>query len=99
MQELSEIQLKILNNGSRYLKSGAHLIYSTCTLNRGENQDVVQKFLKEQPDFSLDDTLLMDLVEQAHGKGLDQLVLEEGMLTVLPGQGLDGFFLAVIKKS
>lgn len=99
MDELSEIQMKILNNGSRYLKSGGHLVYSTCTLNRAENQDVVQGFLKEHPDFSLVETQLKELVERSQDQGLDQLILNDGMLTVLPGQGLDGFFLAVLKKA
>lgn len=99
MNELSEIQMKILNNGSRYLKSGGHLVYSTCTLNRTENQDVVQSFLKEHPDFSLVETHLNELVERSQDQGLDQLILSDGMLTVLPGKGLDGFFLAVLKKA
>ena len=99
MNELSEIQMKILNNGSRYLKSGGHLVYSTCTLNRTENQDVVQSFLKEHPDFSLVETHLKELVERSQDQGLDQLILSDGMLTVLPGKGLDGFFLAVLKKA
>ena len=48
---LPNIQYKILETSSRYLKVGGELIYSTCTLNRAENDDVIDKFLKENPNF------------------------------------------------
>ncbi|HKM32642.1 MAG TPA: 16S rRNA (cytosine(967)-C(5))-methyltransferase RsmB [Oscillospiraceae bacterium] len=49
---LPEIQLTILKNSANYLKAGGTLIYSTCTLSRAENDDVVDKFLKDSPHFS-----------------------------------------------
>lgn len=48
---LSKKQLSILNNGARYLKNGGELLYSTCTINRKENEDVVEAFLKENNEF------------------------------------------------
>lgn len=99
MKELALIQTKILANGSRYLKSGGTLVYSTCTLNKAENQDIIQGFLNQHPEFSLLALPLLELVNKAEAEGLNQLILEDGMLTVLPGHGLDGFFLAVLKKA
>ncbi len=49
--ELWEIQNNILNNASRYLKKGGILVYSTCTLNKRENEEVVENFLKAHSDF------------------------------------------------
>ena len=39
-----KIQKQILNNASKYLKKGGTLVYSTCTLNKAENKDVVNDF-------------------------------------------------------
>lgn len=48
---LHEIQEKILENGSRYLKRGGRLLYSTCTVSRRENEEVTAEFLKNHSDF------------------------------------------------
>lgn len=51
--ELCEIQLKILNNAKNYLKKGGKILYSTCTLRKKENEQIVEKFLNENEDFTL----------------------------------------------
>lgn len=48
---LCEIQLKILENAVKYLKKGGKLLYSTCTLRKKENEDIVNAFLRENKDF------------------------------------------------
>lgn len=48
---LCEIQLKILKNAVKYLKRGGKLLYSTCTLRKKENEDIVNAFLSENKDF------------------------------------------------
>ena len=52
IKNLARIQTKILDNASRYLVSGGTLIYSTCTVTREENRDVVSDFLHKHKDFS-----------------------------------------------
>ncbi len=46
MAELSDQGLKILKNASKYIKSSGRLCFSTCTINPGENGEVVRKFLE-----------------------------------------------------
>lgn len=48
---LCDTQLNILKTASKYLKSGGKLLYSTCTLRRKENDDIVNCFLKDNSDF------------------------------------------------
>lgn len=53
VKRLSEIQLKILENASTCLKKDGVLIYSTCTISKVENEDVIEKFLLENDNFKL----------------------------------------------
>lgn len=55
IKELPKIQLDILSTSSRYLKQGGQMIYSTCTLNKKENEKVVREFLNNNNDFCLID--------------------------------------------
>lgn len=52
--ELVLVQRRILFNADNYLKSGGKLLYSTCTLNKKENRENVDAFLKEHPNYSLE---------------------------------------------
>ena len=50
---ITDVQYNILEVSSTYLKQDGCLIYSTCTLNPCENEEVVDKFLANHPDFIL----------------------------------------------
>jgi len=52
---LPEIQSQILQTASRYVKESGTLMYSTCTLSRAENDDVIVNFLSNNSDFKLVD--------------------------------------------
>ena len=85
--ELPALQGKILASSSQYLKSGGVLLYSTCTLNPAENEDVVRAFLEENCDFYA--------VDFAVG-GLSS---KNGCLTLIPHiHKTDGFFMAKLKR-
>ena len=49
--DLPEIQYKILENCSRFVKKGGTLVYSTCTIRPEENRNVTEKFLANHSDF------------------------------------------------
>ncbi len=55
--DLPDIQYAILENASKYLKDDGLLVYSTCTLEKKENIDVIDKFLKNNADFYLEDEI------------------------------------------
>ena len=50
---LIDIQKGILKNAAEYVKVGGTLMYSTCTLNPAENQDIVNWFLKQDTRFKV----------------------------------------------
>lgn len=53
IDELCEIQEKILNTCANYLKDGGRLVYSTCTILEKENNKQVEKFLEKHIEFKL----------------------------------------------
>lgn len=48
---LEKIQQNILETAAMYLKEGGRILYSTCTLRKGENEDNITKFLENHTDF------------------------------------------------
>lgn len=84
--KLSELQYKILQNAFRYAKKGGTVIYSTCTILREENYNVIGRFLKETPNAKL-------LIGGA------EPLPKEGFYQYLPdSNGIDGFFIAALRK-
>ena len=53
LKDLPTLQEKILSSAAKTLKRGGTLVYSTCTITRRENQDVVEKFLAAHENFQL----------------------------------------------
>ena len=53
IDEMTRLQGEILANGARMVRPGGHLIYSTCTIEPAENQEVVERFLAKHPEFEL----------------------------------------------
>ncbi len=51
IKRLPEIQIKILNNAAKYVKVGGNIIYSTCTVNKDENERVIEAFLEQNKNF------------------------------------------------
>ncbi len=89
MKRLPEIQKRLLNNLSHYVKPGGILLYSTCTILKRENEEVVASFLTDRRDFSLEAFSLPCPLGNASG----------GMLTLWPQiQGTDGFFIARMRR-
>ena len=49
--ELYDIQKKILDNGAKYVKIGGCIVYSTCTVNKKENEEIISEFLSKNINF------------------------------------------------
>lgn len=68
MELLPKKQLAILSASSAYVKPGGTLVYSTCTINPRENEQVADTFLRKNPSFKqVERTLLLPSVDKTDG--------------------------------
>lgn len=92
LETLPEIQYNILDNSAKYIRSGGVLVYSTCTLHRAENGDVVERFLSSRSDFEPEPIVLPWGIERT----IDE---PDNQLTLFPQTNCtDGFFISILKK-
>ena len=86
--ELAAKQKKILANAARVLKKGGRMIYSTCSLEVEENEQVMEAFLSENPGF-----------EQVETNAPRELITGRGFVRTFPQRdNTDGFFAAILYK-
>ncbi|MEJ6348576.1 16S rRNA (cytosine(967)-C(5))-methyltransferase RsmB [Holzapfeliella sp. He02] len=91
VQKLSQIQLAILNGVCESLKPNGRLVYSTCTITDEENEQVVQAFLAQHPEFSL---------EKVYLKADNEAIRSGDFVRIFPDTyRTDGFFIASLVKS
>ena len=94
IDSLVRLQQKILSCAQSYVKPGGTLIYSTCTVNPGENIDNVHWFLQQYPEFSPGD------IRDRICPELRESVVEKGCIQLLPGvHKSDGFFIARLLRN
>ena len=98
IKELLPKQQTILSGASGYVKEGGTLVYSTCTINKDENEAQVKAFLEGHPDFYADN--LMQFLPAGIILDADrQEAAKEGMITILPDEdSCEGFFIARLKR-
>ncbi len=88
---LNEIQTSIIENASRLLKPNGILVYSTCTIETAENQDVVQSFMSRHPEYVLEPA--DSIVDRS-------LVGKDGYVETFPHRhDMDGSFAARMRKT
>src|SRR5215213_6755782 len=86
--DLSAKQLKILRGASKLIKRGGRIVYSTCSLEKEENEEVIGKFLEAHDDF-----------RQMLPRVPEKFLTGEGFARTFPqSDEMDGFFIAVFEK-
>ncbi len=91
LKEIQTLQKEILSNVTAYLKPGGIMMYSTCTMNPGENEEMVEWICDT---FGLERVSMAEQMPEALAGEAGK-----GMLQLLPGvHETDGFFLAKLRK-
>ena len=90
LDNLPEIQYTLLISAAGFVRRGGRLVYSTCTLNPAENEDICSRFLAENPEFKADTKFLPQLVRTNP---------DSSFLSLFPHiHFCDGFFIALFTK-
>jgi 16S rRNA (cytosine967-C5)-methyltransferase len=88
LERNSAKQTRILANAAFVVKPGGLLVYSTCSLEQEENEDVCSRFLRENPAYGL-----------VHPNVPDRFIGEDGYCRTWPPRDyMDGFFAAVLQR-
>jgi 16S rRNA (cytosine967-C5)-methyltransferase len=87
--ELAAVQRAILSEAARVVRRGGRLVYSTCSVEREENEDVVAAFLAARGDFR----------QAAPDPAPERLLTPEGAARTWPHRDdADGFFVAALRR-
>jgi 16S rRNA (cytosine967-C5)-methyltransferase len=88
----AELQRQLLRRATDWLSPGGALVYSVCSLEPQEGEEVIRAFVAERPDLEIDRPKEAELPGFAAAS-------PDGWVRILPGileeqGGLDGFFMA-----
>lgn len=92
IEEITKIQKAILDNCSKYLKKNGELVYSTCSILKEENEDIIERFLKENLDFK---------ICKENEKNYENIVIfgeKDKYINIYPSNENDGFFICKLRK-
>ena len=90
IDEITKIQYQILKTCSKYLKDDGILVYSTCSILKEENINIIERFLEEE-DFEIVD--ISDKVKKDF-----KYVNEKNTIELFPNEKHDGFYIACLKR-
>jgi 16S rRNA (cytosine967-C5)-methyltransferase len=92
LQVLADQQLRLLQRITHLLRPGGRLVYATCSSEPEENEEVVDRFLREHPTFAA-------ISLRGESPVLDPLLDDRGMLRTLPfAHDLEAFFAAALYR-
>ncbi len=93
IEEISKIHKQILETCSKYVKKGGKLLYSTCSILKEENENVIEWFLKQNKDFKIVNPDKKELNEFRNN------IVDERYIKLFPNENTDGFFICLMEKS
>ena len=91
LQEICKIQKIILENCSKYLKTGGELVYSTCSILEEENENIIKEFVKKNQNFEI--KKVKNTI-----KIFENFIKKEGYISIKPTEKNDGFFICKLVK-
>lgn len=96
VRELAKLQKKLFKSAYTALKPNGMMVYSTCTLNKDENENVLQWAIENFNVKLLDINIDFKEKMQGFNDGLDGSINKA--IRILPSKNMEGFFVAKLKK-
>ena len=92
IDEITQIQNKILENCSKYLKKNGELVYSTCSIFKKENEGIISKFLEKNKNFEI------EKIEKNLSNYFDKFIEKNKFFEIYQNEKTDGFFICKLQK-
>ena len=99
VEEITKTQKQILENCSRYLKKGGELVYSTCSILKEENENIINNFLKVHENFYTEKINIEENKKIKNKEFFKKYITNDNCLQVYQNKETDGFFICKLKKS
>ena len=99
VEEITKTQKQILENCSQYLKKGGELIYSTCSILKEENENIINDFLKVHENFYKEKINIEENKKIKNKEFFKKYITNDNCLQVYQNKETDGFFICKLKKS
>ena len=91
--EIGNIQKNILETCSKYLKVGGKLVYSTCSILKEENKEIIEEFLANNENFEI------EKIKLENNNYFNKYLEKEGTLQVYQNEISDGFYICKIFRT
>ena len=99
VEEITKTQKQILENCSQYLKKGGELVYSTCSILKEENENIINNFLKVHENFYTEKINIEENKKIKNKEFFKKYITNDNCLQVYQNKETDGFFICKLKKS
>ena len=98
IKEITKTQKQILETCSQYLKKGGVLVYSTCSILKEENEDIIEEFLKKHKDFKIEKLNIEKNKRIINQEFFKKFNRNNEYLQVYQNEKTDGFFICKLVK-
>jgi 16S rRNA (cytosine967-C5)-methyltransferase len=94
IETLASVQYRLLVSAFDLVRPGGTIVFSNCSLDRLEGEELVEKFLKQQPEVE------RVPIDKKDWPGLEAAITDKGEFRTTPAMlgGMDGFYAAVLRR-
>lgn len=92
IEEITKIQKRILQNGLKYLKKGGQLIYSTCSIFKDENEEIIKSVVNKNNNIKILE------INSNNLQKFERFVENKQFMKIYQNEEVDGFFVCKLSK-
>lgn len=92
IQDISKTQIEILKTCSKYVKKGGTLLYSTCSILKEENENIIEKFLEENGEYEIVNP------DNDKLKNFRNNIINNKYINLYTNANNDGFFICLLER-
>ena len=99
IEQITKTQKQILENCLQYLKKSGELVYSTCSILKEENENVIKEFIQKHKNFCIENINIKENDKIENKEFFEKYKNNNDYLQVYQNDKTDGFFICKLKKN